>query len=285
MFNGEATIKATALSVLAQTHEDLELLIVDNASTDATQSICEKLASSDSRVRYVRNDTNIGQNANFTRVYQLGTGTFHRWMGDSDWIEPTYVEECAKALSDSPGASLVSTYQAHVKPDGSELYDEYTGPRPAGDDPIERLGVMLRLLTGSPLWIDPVYCMIRRSHIAGVSPIRTVRFGDEILACELALEGTFEHVPEKLAYRSWAPLPKGRTANVRYAGAPSSGIASYVSAGSQRLIMMRAVSGLVLRKRDLSMTDRVRGLAIIGLFGVRKAVLRVWRYAMKRVRR
>ncbi len=285
VFNGGATIEATALSVLTQTHRDLELLIVDNASTDATQTICEALARNDPRVRYVRNETNIGQNANFNKVRQLSTGTFHRWIGDDDWLEPTYVEECVQALLSAPDASLVSTYQAHVKPDGTELYDEYHGPRPMGSDPIKRLRIMLRLLTGSPLWIDPVYCMIRSSHLPGPIPIRPVRFGDEILACELALEGSFLHIPQKLAYRSWAPLPKGRQATARYAGGSTSGVRSYVTAGSQRLIMLRTVAGLVLGNRDLSLPQRLQGITAIGLFGIKKAVLRVWRYLAKRVPR
>lgn len=283
VYNGAASIQATAESVLGQTYRDLELLIVDNASTDSTQSVCEALASDDSRVRYVRNETNIGQNANFTKVFQEATGTYFRWMGDDDWLEPSYVEECVAALDGAPEASLVSTYQAHVKPDGEELYAEYTGRRPISDDPIVRLQVLLNLLTGSALWIDPIYCLIRRSHIPGPSPIRRIRFGDETLACELALAGSFVHVPRKLAFRSWAPLPKGRKATAQYTGTSASGIKSWTNAASQRLIMMRIVAGKVITQPGLSITQRVRGLAVIGAFGVKKATIRVWRYVAKRI--
>ncbi len=66
--NGAASIRATIDSVLHQTYRSLEILVVDNASTDDTEAIVTDMASRDARVRYVRNDENIGQNANFNRV-------------------------------------------------------------------------------------------------------------------------------------------------------------------------------------------------------------------------
>ena len=54
-----------------QDHENLELVICDNASTDDTEELCRELANQDSRIVYHRNPVNIGLLNNFIRVMQL----------------------------------------------------------------------------------------------------------------------------------------------------------------------------------------------------------------------
>ena len=285
VYNGGASIRATVESVLAQTYDSFEVLVVDNASTDETEAVCRDLAAADDRVRYVRNPENIGQNNNFTRVYQLGRGDYFRWMGDDDSLEPGYLEACVAALDLDPSASLVSTYQSHIKPDGTVIYEEYRGPRPDSSDPIDRLHSLLKLMNGSRYWIDPVYTLIRRSAMPSDQPIRALRFGDQILAAELALAGPYLHVPELLAHRSWAPLPQGRRATVQYAGGGGDGIRPYVVSSSQRLFMLQVLIGDLMSDRGLSTVDTIRGTWVVLVYGVRTAVLRVTRFAARRVKR
>ncbi|MGI9610263.1 MAG: glycosyltransferase family 2 protein [Acidimicrobiia bacterium] len=284
VYNGGLSIRATIESVLAQTYDSFEVLVVDNASTDDTEEVCRELAARDDRVRYVRNTENIGQNNNFTRVYQLGTGDFFRWMGDDDSLEPGYLTACVEALDSDPTASLVSTYQSHIKPDGTEIYEEYTGPRPDSTDPVNRLHALLKLMNGSRYWIDPVYTLARRAAMPSDTPIRTLRFGDQILAAELALAGPYLHVPVLLAHRSWAPLPQGRRATAQYAGGGEQGIRPLVVSSSQRLLMLNVLIGDVWASSQLSIGGKLRGTWVVLLYGLRTAVLRVTRFVTKRVR-
>jgi cellulose synthase/poly-beta-1,6-N-acetylglucosamine synthase-like glycosyltransferase len=60
VYNGENYLAETVDSILAQTFADFELVISDNASTDATEAICRAYAARDRRIRYVRNPSNIG---------------------------------------------------------------------------------------------------------------------------------------------------------------------------------------------------------------------------------
>ena len=235
-------------------------------------------------MRYVRNAENIGQNNNFTRVYQLGQGDYFRWMGDDDSLEPGYLLACVAMMDAEPSAALISTYQSHIKPDGTEIYEEYRGPRPDSSDPIDRLKSLLKLMNGSRYWIDPVYTLIRRSSMPSEQPIRTLRFGDQILAAELALAGPYLHVPELLAHRSWAPLPQGRRATAQYAGGGEEGIRPLVVSSSQRLLMLQVLIADVWANTNLSVVDKVRGVWVILVYGMRTAVLRVTRFATKRMR-
>ena len=284
VYNGEALIKTTLESVLAQTFEDFELLISDNASDDGTREICESIAGDDRRVRYVRNSQNIGQNQNFRQVLTIFEGSMVRLMSVGDLIEPTYLEATVDAMTRRPGAAVATTYQQHVADDGTAFYEEYTGPRPDSEDPIERLDVMLRLLTESPLWIDPVYSLIQRRALDRTDLIRPIRFGDQVFAAELALAGPFVHVPEMLATRHLAPTPSGRAALRRYTGAKASGLTGALIVAKQRPLMLRYLRERVWSEPELR-SDRLRALAAFGVYLTRLGRRRLHNLQRKTARR
>src|SRR5688500_410636 len=74
VFNGERFLAETIDSILTQTFEDYEIIISDNASTDRTQEICLLYASRDQRIRYYRNESNLGGSENYNRVFRLSRG-------------------------------------------------------------------------------------------------------------------------------------------------------------------------------------------------------------------
>lgn len=95
VYNGVKYIREALDSLLAQTFTDFELIISDNASTDATQSICEEYARRDPRIRYVRQAENKGALANFQFVLDQSRGEFFMWAAADDlwdrrWIETVY---------------------------------------------------------------------------------------------------------------------------------------------------------------------------------------------------
>src|SRR5207302_9439263 len=68
VYNGGDALRRTIDSLLGQTFGNIELHISDNASTDETSAICADYASADPRVRYHRQQRNIGANADFEFV-------------------------------------------------------------------------------------------------------------------------------------------------------------------------------------------------------------------------
>ena len=60
VYNGEAFLTESIESLLAQTFDDFELIISDNASTDGTEEICRSFAAADARIQYHREPTNQG---------------------------------------------------------------------------------------------------------------------------------------------------------------------------------------------------------------------------------
>ncbi len=106
VYNGEKVLKQALDSILGQTYQNLEVVICDNASTDGTEAICREYASRDTRVRYVRNPTNIGCNPNFWRTFEMSSGELFMW-GAADDVKPsTAVASCVDALRKNPKAVL-----------------------------------------------------------------------------------------------------------------------------------------------------------------------------------
>lgn len=200
--NGEKVIEAALRSVLAQEHADLELVISDNASTDGTEEICRCYARSDPRVRYHRQPENIGLMANFVHVMRLGRGTFLKWIGDDDWLEPSYLSRCLERFAADDRLILVTTQQAFIVEDGQAQTAVYTGRKLASDRPVERFTEMLRMLTAGYLLLDPIYGLMRREPVEAI-PRRNMLREDEVFAVKLALAGPWDHVPEVLAHRGW----------------------------------------------------------------------------------
>jgi glycosyltransferase involved in cell wall biosynthesis len=200
--NGAERLESVIGSVLAQDHGNLQLVISDNASTDATEELCRDLASSDSRIRYHRHPENVGLLNNFIGVARLAEGTFFRWMGDDDRLEPDCVSKSLREFAADDRLLLVTTQVAYTGPDGALQTGAYDGTALRSDDPVERFAEMLRLLNESHLVIDPLYGMARRAPVAAIARRNMLR-EDEVFATKLALAGPWGHVPEVLAHRNW----------------------------------------------------------------------------------
>jgi glycosyltransferase involved in cell wall biosynthesis len=88
VYNRANFIAACIQSVLDQDFPDLEVVIVDNVSTDDTWNICKKIASEDSRVRIFQNDENIGPVRNWIRCAQEAKGEYAKILFSDDILLP-----------------------------------------------------------------------------------------------------------------------------------------------------------------------------------------------------
>jgi glycosyltransferase involved in cell wall biosynthesis len=104
-YNAERWIGDAVASALGQTLEDSEVLIVDNASTDATVEIVR--AVGDPRVHVTVNETNVGAVRNFNRCAALARGRYVKYLHADDVIYPTCNERMAALLDEAPGVGLV----------------------------------------------------------------------------------------------------------------------------------------------------------------------------------
>ena len=83
-------------SVLSQTYQNIEVLIVDDGSTDGSGSICDRFAERDPRIRAIHTD-NRGLSAARNLGLESISGAFISFIDSDDWIEPNTVETLVKA--------------------------------------------------------------------------------------------------------------------------------------------------------------------------------------------
>jgi glycosyltransferase involved in cell wall biosynthesis len=106
VYNGERFLRRTLDSLVAQTYPHLEIIVCDNASTDGTADIGRECAARDSRVRYVRNETNLGAIPNFLKTLALASGTYFAWTAADDVRPAGAIEACLRALEGRPDAVM-----------------------------------------------------------------------------------------------------------------------------------------------------------------------------------
>lgn len=199
--NGEKFLPRLFDSLIAQDFTNFEVIIGDNLSDDSTEEICRDYARRDLRIKYFRHPENLGQCGNFNRVFELSQGKYFRWIGDDDWIEPSYTSKCVDFLEHNPHFSAVTTEQNHVFDDGSEYYKEYRGERVDSPHAHARFRRMLWFMTADYGFIDPMYTLYRRDAILKTHGMQLIPAQDQVLAVELSLVGRFGHIPELLAHR------------------------------------------------------------------------------------
>ena len=98
VFNGQRFICKALDSLLAQSLTDCELIISDNASTDATGEICRGYASKDGRIRYIRQSENRGATWNFKHVLEKARAKYFMWAACDDEWSSNYVQRLTEAL-------------------------------------------------------------------------------------------------------------------------------------------------------------------------------------------
>lgn len=102
VYNGEYFLEKKLNSLLSQTFSDFELIISDNASTDLTSEICKKFAEQDCRIKYYRQEQNMGANWNFNFVLQKAHFPYFLWVGVNDEISKYFLEKNYKILKTKP---------------------------------------------------------------------------------------------------------------------------------------------------------------------------------------
>jgi len=204
--NGERFIRRALESLEAQDFEDFEVIVCDNESTDDTGAIVKEFADRDPRYKYHLNETNIGQLDNFNRVFELSTGRYFRWVGVDDWLEPSCARRCIEALEANPDCIGVFTFWRKADDDGNEEIVTYPG------HPVESRALLPRLASmlwqqQSPIGIDPVYSILRRSMVEKTGLFPVSPWNDRAIAVDLTLAGPFCHIEECLSTRRHSPAP------------------------------------------------------------------------------
>jgi glycosyltransferase involved in cell wall biosynthesis len=193
-YNGERFLAEAVRSILDQDVDGLELVIADNASTDATRDMCQQFVVEDRRVRYLPAEQNRGAAWNFNRVVAEASGPYFKWAADDDLYAPGFVRSCIDVLESDPEVVLAYSEASEIDAEGQLI--EHRGPTNVAfsGSASERFRAVI---------VNEVYCYAVFGVIRTESLFRTGLIGpfaqsDRVLLAELALRGRFVELPERL---------------------------------------------------------------------------------------
>ncbi len=130
-YNGARYLEACLDSVLSQTYKNIEVLVVDDGSTDATPEIIGRYTEKNPQIRLVRNEHNLGLVDNWNRCIELANGEWIKFVFQDDLIAPTCVEEMLTAST--PDTWLTVCRRTFIFEDGTpeatrRYYEQHPDP-------------------------------------------------------------------------------------------------------------------------------------------------------------
>ena|SRR3989442_1127978 len=195
VYNGERYLPNALTRLLEQDFENFELIVSDNASTDGTEEICRFFAQTDGRIRYSRNETNIGLGANHNRTFELSRGLFFKWAAHDDDFPRAMLARFVSVMEESaPCVSVVYSLCEYIGEFGNIQGIDSDGVNSNDPRPHKRLAHLL--------WQVHMYNsafglirsdMLRKTRLLGLYP-----GADHVFLAELAMLGVFVEIPEPL---------------------------------------------------------------------------------------
>lgn len=153
LYNVERYLDDCVRSVVAQTHRDLEIVLVDDGSTDRSGAICDAWAARDARVRVVHT-ANRGVAAARNRGLDEARGDVVCFVDSDDWIERDLVERVVRIMERRHADMVVFTYHS-ASDDGSRTRvsdDAAKFPSPGARDSAQALELLWTERVQNFLW-------------------------------------------------------------------------------------------------------------------------------------
>ena len=202
VYNGGKYLSIAIDSLLTQDYGDFELIVSDNASTDTTKEICVKFAAKDQRVRYYRNETNIGAMGNFNRVFALARGELFKWATHDDVHLPGYLRRCVDVLERAPSTVvLVAPRTEIIDAEGRTTGELAESLDTRSRRPHERVADVVRDVA----WAVAQFGVCRTEVLRQTRLMDGFFASDWVLLLELAILGEIWEIPEILFQRRYHP--------------------------------------------------------------------------------
>lgn len=217
VYNGERYLDAALSSLRRQTFTDFQVVVCDNASTDATAEIAQGHQEQDPRFRYVRNAENLGVIRNYRRALDLAQGRYFKWHSSDDTLHHDYLSEMVGALDADPRAVLCACLMppiddegepipfdaaadAHISQSG-ERYRVWPAPSGLSDQrAVVRFDSAVNELPGN-MEGQFFYGLMRTDVVRQLPPHGLYVGAERVLLAELALRGPWLYIDRPLAQR------------------------------------------------------------------------------------
>jgi len=193
-FNRVATLTAAIRSAQEQTYREIEMLVLDDQSTDETESMVRDAARTDPRLRLVRQNQNVGLTRNFSACIAESRGEFIKFLCDDDLLHPECVARLMEALA-QPGVAVAGAARQLVDNDLRPIRVAAARRRAAviGGEAMTR-----ELFAKGNTIGEPTAVLFRRADALRGFDLRYEQAFDLEMWCHLLRVGAFAFVPEAL---------------------------------------------------------------------------------------
>lgn len=197
VYNGENFLKEAVESLLAQTYDNFELIISDNSSTDHTEEISRYFAAKDSRIRYIRNEINLGAAKNYNQLVDMAVGQYFKWAAHDDICAPVFLEKCLAILQAEPDVVLAHSLCKQIDENGDIIK-----PLPSLEGLAETTSHQRfhTFICHAPHQ-NSVFGVMRTAVLRKTGRIGAFASSDRVLNAELSLHGKFKEIPEYLFFK------------------------------------------------------------------------------------
>ena len=212
VFNGATHLAECLDSILAQDFPDLEILVVDDGSTDDSPRIAAAYAARDGRLRHWQNPQRLGLTANSNACLRAARGEYIKYVHQDDrLLSSSCVGKMVTALDHHPTAVLAGS-QMHLIGAASppQIFSRHSGLFNG------RRTLLSNLESNANLIGPPTLTLFRRSCAQRGFDERFTGHMDLEMWCHLLEQGDFAYLAEPLA--TWRVHPHQQTARTRNSG-------------------------------------------------------------------
>lgn len=119
VYNGEKYLKQSIESIINQSYKNLELIIVNDCSTDSSLAIIELYVQMDDRVKLINNEQNLKLPASLNKGFSVAKGDFLTWSSDDNILYPNMIQRMAEEIM--KGYDFVYANMDYIDSDGEKI--------------------------------------------------------------------------------------------------------------------------------------------------------------------
>jgi len=202
VYNESRFLKKTIDSLLNQTYSNIEIIAIDNASTDNSFRILEEYSNKDPRLKIFKNDKNIGLSNNFNLLVSKSSGEYFGWIGAHDIYNKDYIEKMVSKIIKNNNSSVVFSNVSKIDSDNKIIINKKeTGFQLLNNNKFIRLLKIPWLIKGSGDIVMGIFEVDKLKKTDLFS--KSVLWADVFLVYQLASTGKIIRINEVLRSRRY----------------------------------------------------------------------------------
>lgn len=157
-YNSKQYFDATFKSVLSQTYQDWEWIVVDDCSTDGSHDYLVDLSKKDKRIKIVFSETNVGTAGSRNIALKIATGRYITFLDSDDILDPNYLESQLDFIKDN-GPLISAGYRRQAEHTCTDFYvpEETDYKKALRGNPLSCLTTMYDRSVIDDLYFDETY--------------------------------------------------------------------------------------------------------------------------------